>query len=33
MDDIHKNIEECNPNKNFLVVFDNMTADVVSNKT
>ena len=33
MDDIHKNIEECNPNKKILVVFDNMTADVVSNKT
>ena len=33
MDDIHKNIEECNPNKKLLIVFNDMTADMLSNKT
>ena len=34
MDDIYKSIEDCNPNKKskILIVFDNMIADVVSNK-
>ena len=34
MDDIYKNIEENNPNKNckMLVVFDDMIADMLSNK-
>ena len=34
MDDIYKNIEKCNPNKKrkILIVFDNMIADMISNK-
>ena len=34
MDDIHKNTEECNPDKErkILIVFDDMIADVLSNK-
>ena len=34
MDDIYKNIKECNPNKKpqMLVVFDDMIADILSNK-
>ena len=34
MDDIYKNIEEYNPNKkrNILIVFDDVIADVLSNK-
>ena len=34
MDDIYKNIEEYNPNKKgkILIVFDDMIADIVSNK-
>ena len=34
MDDIYKNIEEYNPNKKrkILIVFDDMIADVLSNK-
>ena len=34
MDDIYKNIEECNPNKTpkILTVFDEMNADMLSNK-
>ena len=34
MDDIYKSIEDCNPNKKskILIVFDNMIADMVSNK-
>ena len=34
MDDIYKNIEECNPNekRKILIVFDNMIADMLSNK-
>ena len=34
MDDIHKNIEEYNPNKNrkILIVFDGMIFDMLSNK-
>ena len=34
MDGIHKNIEEYNPNKNrkILIVFHDMTADMVTNK-
>ena len=34
MDDIYKNIEECNPNKvcKILIVFDNVIADMLSNK-
>ena len=34
MDDIYKNIEEYNPNKKckILIVFDNMIADMLSNK-
>ena len=34
MDDIYKNIEEYNPNKNkkLLIVFDDMIADMLSNK-
>ena len=34
MDDIYKNIEEYNPNKKrkILIVFDDMTADMLSNK-
>ena len=34
MDDIYKNIEECNPNKKRkkLVVFDDMIADMLNNK-
>ena len=34
MNDIYENIEECNPNKKrkILIVFDDMIADMVSNK-
>ena len=34
MDDIHKNIEDYNPNKKrkILIVFDDMIADMLSNK-
>ena len=34
MDNIYKNIEEYNPNKKrkILIVFDNMIADMLSNK-
>ena len=34
MDDIYKNIEECNPNKKLkiLIVFDDMIADMLINK-
>ena len=34
MDDIYKNIEEYNPNKKrkILIVFDNMIADMLTNK-
>ena len=34
MDDIHKYIEECNPNKKQkrLIVFDDMISDMLSNK-
>ena len=34
LNDIYKNIEECNPNKNrkILIVFDDMIADMPSNK-
>ena len=34
MDDIYKNIEECNPNKKcrILTVFDNIIADILNNK-
>ena len=34
MDDIYKNIEEYNPNKvrKILIVFDDMIADILSNK-
>ena len=34
MNDIYKNIEEYNPNKNgkILIVFDDMIADMLSNK-
>ena len=34
MDDIYKSIEDCNPNKKrkILILFDNMIADMVSNK-
>ena len=34
MDDIYKNIEEYNPNKkrNILIVFDDVIADMLSNK-
>ena len=34
MDDIYKNVEEYNPNKKqiVLIVFDDMIADMVSNK-
>ena len=34
MDDIHKNIEEYNPNKKrkILIIFDDMIADMLSNK-
>ena len=34
MSDIYKNIEEYNPNKKrkILIVFDNMIADILSNK-
>ena len=34
MDDIYKNIKEYNPNKKckILIVFDNMIADMLSNK-
>ena len=34
MDDIYKNIEENNPNKNskILIVFDDMIADMLNNK-
>ena len=34
MDDTYKNIEEYNPNKKrkILIVFDNMIADMLSNK-
>ena len=35
MDDIYKNIEDYNPNKNgkILIVFDDIIADMLSNKT
>ena len=35
MDDVYKNIEEYNPNKKrkILIVFDDMIADMLSNKT
>ena len=35
MDNIYKNIEECNPDKKrkILIVFDNMITDKLSNKT
>ena len=35
MDDIYKNIEECNTNKKqkILIAFDDMIADMLSNKT
>ena len=34
MDDIYKNIEECNPNEKYriLIVFDDMIANIFSNK-
>ena len=34
MDDIYKNIEECNPNKKLkiLIAFDDMIADMLTNK-
>ena len=34
MDDIYKNIEECNPNKKrkILIPFDDMIADMLNNK-
>ena len=34
MDDIYKNIEKCNPNKKrkILIVFDDMIANMLSNK-
>ena len=34
MDDIYKNIEECNPNKKrkILIIFDDIIADMLSNK-
>ena len=34
MGDIHKNIEECNPNKKLkiLIVFRDLIADILSNK-
>ena len=34
MDDIYKNIEGCNPNKKrkILIIFDDMIADMLSNK-
>ena len=34
MDDVYKNIDDCNPNKKrkILTVFDDMIADVMSNK-
>ena len=34
MDDIYKNIEECNPNKKrkILIVFDDMITDILNNK-
>ena len=34
MDNIYENIEECNPNKKrkILIVFDDMIADILSNK-
>ena len=34
MDDVYKNIEEYNPNKKrkILIVFDDMTADILGNK-
>ena len=34
MDDIHKDIEEYNPNKKrkILIIFDDMIADILSNK-
>ena len=34
MDDIYKNIEECNPNKKrkILIAFDDVIADMLSNK-
>ena len=35
MDDLYKNIEDYNPNKNgkILIVFDDIIADMLSNKT
>ena len=35
MDNIYKNIEECNPDKKrkILIAFDNMITDKLSNKT
>ena len=32
MDDIYKNIEEYNPNKNAFIVFDDMIANMPNNK-
>ena len=34
MDDVYKNVEECNPNRKekSLTVFDNMIADILSNR-
>ena len=32
MDDIYKNIEEYNPNKNAFIVFDDMIANMLNNK-
>ena len=34
MDDIHKNIKEYNPKKNYkiLIAFDDLVADMLSNK-
>ena len=32
MDDIYKNIEEYNPNKNAFIVFDNIIANMLNNK-
>ena len=32
IDDIYKNTEECNPNKKRLIEFDDMIADMLSNK-
>ena len=34
MDDVYKNIDDCNPNRGrkILIVFDDMIADIVTNK-